>query len=129
MSAALGVAGLQLEQLRSRYPAASAEARPDGTILIVVPEVPLPPGWNQGATVVRFLVPVGYPAAKPDCFFADGSLRLANGSMPSGANVQIPPGAGETCVWFSWHLATWNPAQDTLLTYLRVASERFKSAQ
>ena len=129
MIGALGVAGVHLEQLRTRYPGATAEARPDGTVLVSVPDVALPPGWNQTTTAVRFLVPVGYPAARPDNFFADGTLKLANGNPPANASLQVPSGRSETCTLFSWHLSAWNPTVDTLVTYMRVIADRLQRVQ
>lgn len=129
MSYALGATGSQLAQLRHKFPGAAGEALPDGTVLVSVPNIALPVGWNQISTAVRFLAPVGYPTARPDCFFADGTLRLANGGMPANTNVQQLPGGAEVCVWFSWHVAAWNPATDTLVTYLRVIVDRLGRIQ
>src|SRR5690348_18078468 len=62
------VAELQFEILRQQYPGSRLERLSDGTLLVSVPEVRLPSGWNQDSTTILFLVPVGYPAARPDCF-------------------------------------------------------------
>lgn len=101
-------------------------ARGDGTALITIPDITLPPGWNARQTTVSFLAPVGYPMAKPDCFWASPDLRLANGAMPQSANLSPIPGDPAARLWFSWHLSTWNPLNDTLLTYARVVQERFR---
>jgi len=49
---------------------------------------------------------------------------LADGGVPqaTGAN-QIPHVAGPN-LWFSWHVASWNPNSDGLLTYLYVIKRR-----
>lgn len=125
MTATLGPVDTQLAALRQAYAGASARQLPDGTIMITVPDVELPEGWNQPATAVRFLVPVGYPMARPDCFWTDAGLRLANGGIPQNASgPQQVPHVPEPGFWFSWHLAAWNPATDSLLTYLRVIQNR-----
>src|SRR5690242_20089017 len=94
----------QLKALQLEWPAASAQRLPNGTVLITVPEVPLPTGWTKERSTVRFLAPVGYPHAKPDCFWADVDLRRANGALPQAANEnqEIPESGGQRGLWFSW---------------------------
>lgn len=113
-----------LATLRQVFPKASITALPDGSLLVTVPEVNLPPGWSQTTTTVYFVVPVGYPMARPDCFWADSTLRLAGGGMPTNAGVNTIPGTTEPRLWFSWHVSAWNPASDGLLTYMRVIQRR-----
>lgn len=115
----------QLAALRQMHPDADVRSRGDGTSLVVVPAVELPAGWNQTETGIAFLIPVGFPMAQPDCFWADGSLRLAGDGMPHASNISPVPGEAEPRLWFSWHLATWNPVTDSLLTYVRVIRNRF----
>lgn len=129
MSGGLGIVGAQLDRLRAQFPGADAEPRPDGTTLVKVPALPLPPGWDRETVTVWFLAPVGYPSARPDCFFAEGSLRLSSGALPASANIQPVPGTNDPCVWFSWHVSAWNPVSDTLLTYVRVIADRLGRAQ
>jgi hypothetical protein len=125
MSVMAGPIEEQLTRLQETYPGAEAISLPDGTALVTIPRVSLPPGWNQPVSGVSFIVPVGYPMARPDCFWADSNLRLAGGGMPQNAGVNQAPGQPEPRLWFSWHLAAWNPASDSLLTYLRVIQRRF----
>ena|SRR5579863_2340354 len=108
------------------YPSAAIQETGDGTH-IVSARLTLHAGWNAASTLVRFLVPIPFPAAQPDCFYADPGLRLANGAMPMNAGLQ--PLAGEQLVWFSWHVAYWNPARDSLLGYMRFIAERLRRAQ
>jgi hypothetical protein len=114
----------QAARLQGAYPESTAAPFPDGTTLVTVTNVMLPPGWNQPMTTVRFLVPVGYPMARPDCFWADAALRLASGAMPQSAGVNTVSGTSEQGLWFSWHLGAWNPITDSLLTYVRVIQRR-----
>ena len=124
MTVAVGPVDEQFERLQAVYPGSTAVGRSDGTTLVTVPGVALPPGWSQAATTVRFIVPVGYPMARLDCFWADGGLRLVSGGMPQSAGVNVVPGTTESGLWFSWHLTTWNPVTDSLLTYIRVMQRR-----
>lgn len=99
---------------------------PDGSS-IVSSLMTLPSGWNRTQTMVRFVLPIAFPSAPPDCFFADGDLRLASGQMPSNSGFQ--PLDGEQLLWFSWHLSTWSPATDNIDTYLRFIESRFRNAR
>jgi hypothetical protein len=116
----------QLNRVKKEFPAASVQARGDGSSTIVIPDVPLPAGWNKDHTTVMFLIPVGYPAAKPDCFWADADLKLRTGAPPKSSGLQGPPWGGEPKLWFSWHIEPWNPNRDSLLTFLRAIQDRLQ---
>jgi hypothetical protein len=126
LTAVLGFLEDQLIELALLHPDASTLALPDGTTLITVPNIALPDGWNQTTTRVHFLLPIGYPMSRPDCFWADANLRLSSGMQPSASTVQTLPVSGEQALWFSWHLGLWNPMLDSIITYLRVVRERFE---
>ena len=84
----------QLKLLQTDFPTASASVLPNGGHLIEVPNVQLPPGWSQKAVTVLFIVPPGYPAAQPDCFWVEvngpGRLRLEGGGTPQNSNDTNP---------------------------------------
>jgi hypothetical protein len=68
-----------------------------------------------------------YPAAQPDCFYADLDLRVGAG-MPTNTGIQQL--GADQLLWFSWHLRTsWRPGRDDLLTYLRFIESRFTDAR
>jgi len=117
----------QFEVLCSSEPNASYQKLPDGTYLVIVRGVSLPDGWSKKTTDVKFVVPVGYPFAKLDCFWADSDLRLATGTVPANTGANAIPHVAEPHLWFSWHVGTWNPNVDNLLTYLHVIERRFYS--
>lgn len=121
----------QLAALRSRAPTAELASAPGAIGVVVIQDVKLPPGWNQPTTTVKFVVPAGYPLAALDCFWTAANLRLASGAMPQASQVQSPPvlPGGEPHLWFSWHVQSWNPGRDTLLTYFRVVLGRFKEVR
>jgi hypothetical protein len=116
----------QFEILINDYPNAIYQQLPSGAILVIVPNFCLSPGWTQSATTIKFLAPVGYPFARPDCFWADDQLRLANGGMPQNSNITLIPETNYNQLWFSWHVAQWNPNRDNLSTYIKVIQNRFK---
>jgi hypothetical protein len=114
----------QFEVLRSYATQATLQRLPDGSHLITVPAYELPDGWSKPSVAVKFIAPVGFPLARPDCFWTDADLRLKTGVAPmnTGPN-QLPHSAGPH-LWFSWHVASWNPNNDNLLTYLYVIKRR-----
>lgn len=82
------------------------------------------------ATSLRFLVPVGYPYAALDCFWADQALRLATGGMPQNAAINPIPESGEIGLWFSWHLRQpWSSNHDTLSSWIACINERLRPAR
>lgn len=116
----------QFECLRVQFGKATIQPLPNGTHLVTIPEFELPKGWNSPSTAVKFVVPVGYPLAKPDCFWVDASIRLATGATPQNTGPNPIPDAPGPQLWFSWHVGPWSPSRDTLLTYVRVIQNRFK---
>jgi hypothetical protein len=117
----------QLEELRRVYPdGVETKTLPSGAVLIELKNVTLPKGWNQPSTPVRFLLPVGYPFAAPDCFWADNGLRLESGTQPQATNFQPIPEANMPGIWFSWHVQGWNPNRSNLVTYAKVIEQRLK---
>jgi hypothetical protein len=114
----------QFEVLRTTHGNSELHRLPDGSHLILVPKWALPPGWSKSVVDVRFVAPVGYPMARPDCFWADADLRLANGNVPQATGNNALPHVAGQFLWFSWHVASWNPNSDNLLTYLHVIKRR-----
>lgn len=104
-----------------------------GGMLIEVEDVPIE-GWNRPSAKILFLLPPGYPAGQPDCFWVEpNNFRLADGQTPQAANDgnAIPGDAvsGRSTTWFSWHVQSWNPSRDTLITYFKVILDRLKPAR
>lgn len=119
----------QFEILRTEFPRAGLERLPDGSNVVVIPGFPLPPGWSKTETELMFVAPVGYPFSRPDCFWTESDLRLAGGGVPKNTGTNPIPNQTSPHLWFSWHVAAWNPNSDNLLTYLHVIDRRFEDAQ
>lgn len=118
------VSEIEVARLQAAHLGAQVLRRPDGTAIVVVPEVALPAGWSCRHTCVRWVLSPAYPAAQPDCFYADLDLRLSSGAMPTNTGVQQVD--AQPLLWFSWHLqVAWRPSRDNLLTYLRFIESRF----
>jgi len=118
-----GVPGDELAALASCFPGATVVPSSSPPV-VEVPGVALPTGWSKPAVTVWFVVPSGYPAAQPDCFWTDADLRLTNGLMPQNSGVQTLPSSLTPALWFSWHLTQWRPGRDHLVTYARFIARR-----
>lgn len=114
----------QFEILKTSVPDAVLQPLQDGSNLISVPNIQLPNGWTKGFTEIKFIAPIGYPLSRPDCFWTDPDLRLINGNMPQNTAPNPIPNIASNHLWFSWHLSSWNPNSDNLLTYLNVIKRR-----
>lgn len=122
-----GVLDMQLGHLRERFGDVHTRHLPSGTSLVIVPGVRLPEGWSKPSTTIRFIVPLGYPFAQLDCFWADPDLCLAHGGLPQNSALSPIPETAEPALWFSWHLnGPWNPNRDTLSTWMKVVIERMR---
>ena len=116
----------QFEILRTGQAETILQKLPDGSHLVIVPGVMLPAGWSKPTVIVKFLRQLGYPLARPDCFWTDCDLRLSNGNLPQNTGQNPIPHIGNQHLWFSWHVSSWNPNFDNLLTYLYVIKRRLQ---
>lgn len=121
----------QYEVLAQTEPGSELRELPGGGALVGVPNVAVePPGrWNKSRVKVWFAAPLGYPQARPDCFWAEGGLRLSGGGLPSNSRLQGVPGLEGQWLWFSWHVSSWNPQSDDLRTYVHVIRRRLREAR
>jgi len=106
----------------------------NGSHIVKVTNVGIGPGWNRPTANVLFVVPPGYPAARPDCFWVEpAELRLADGTTPKNTNdANAIPGdnvSSRRTTWFSWHLQSWDPSRDTVETYFNTIMGRLKPAR
>ena len=115
----------QFADLEVRFPATKRRGLANGTSLLEIPNFSLPDGWNKTQTTVAFIVPAGYPYARPDCFWADLDLRLSSGAMPANSGTNPGTGGAQPMLWFSFHPTYWNPNTDSLITYTNVIRARF----
>lgn len=131
-----------LRQIKSRWPQAHIAPGKHGDGLVTIPGYELPSGWLcetldgadlEPATIctVLFRKPCGFPAAKPDHFWVDSRLRLADRSIPEYANYGNTIHGFEwwkDLTWFSWHLQMWDPNRDTLYSFVNAIRMRLKPA-
>lgn len=113
-----------LTEVQLRRPGAAFESMPDGQRLLIVPDVPVPPGWTRAKVTVSIIVPIGFPHANLDCFYTEPDLRLANGADPASSSLQTAFGGQYR--WFSWHVTSWDPMTGRLDQYVRFCESRLK---
>jgi hypothetical protein len=94
-------------------------------IYILFDRYQLPPGWNKDATRLLLITDISYPNSKLDMFWVETNLKLQNGNIPQSADI-LETHLGETWQRFSWHVQTWNPAHDNLITYLATVDARLR---
>ena len=116
----------QFEILKNYIPKVELRELPDRSCLIIASDVELPAGWSKPSVQVKFIAPIGYPLATPDCFWTDVDLRLANNGVPQNTGSNPIPHVGGQHLWFSWHVKSWNPNSDSLLTYFHVIKRRLQ---
>ena len=120
----------QFAILKGEYPDALLTMLPSGAALIEIRNFSLPSGWTKPSISLKFIAPVGYPFARPDCFWTDPDLKLEkSGGLPKNTGSNPIPGVPGTYLWFSWHLAQWDPNKDNLSTYAHVIESRLKELQ
>ena len=126
----VGAAGLlpsvvaQIERARVDFSDLEVVPQPDGFIRVLVPQLPIAPGWDRAALRVLVLLPPGFPTTKPNGFEADPSLRLADGSLPSqGYGVQLI--GTESWGHYCWQAQAWTADRETLWRYLKFIQRRF----
>ncbi|MBU1726807.1 MAG: hypothetical protein KJ880_04175 [Candidatus Omnitrophica bacterium] len=100
---------------------------------VMIPDFPLPEGYNRQSAKLMFLIPNTYPHTGPDCFYVDVGLRLGNGEMPSNYNEHMSVPVGGAWGYFSWHPEIWQSADDinsgdNLLTFMRAVNLRLREA-
>ena len=120
----------EIALLKERYPDLEYGQNYDW---IIIPDFPLPEGYNRTATKLLFLIPNTYPHTAPDCFYVETGLRLANGNLPSNYNEEMSVPIPGPWGYFSWHPEIWQARDeiqkgDNLLSFIRVVNFRLREA-
>lgn len=119
-----------VEKLRRIQPGVQIKEAPGvQAVMVEIPDVQLPKGWNKERITVRFLVPLAYPAAPPDCFWVDEGFALEGGRMPQGSRLEPLAGVNLPLVWFSWHVQQWDPNTHTVSSFFQVIKDRLGKVQ
>lgn len=92
-------------------------------VMLIIDSYPLPAGWSKNTTQLMLKLPVSYPNGKPDMFWTDEDLLLANGDVPHKGDV-IEEVDGRKWRRFSWHPKSWTPGRDDIHTFLAFVDRR-----
>ena len=90
----------QFARVLQDFPGATMAEQPDGTIHVEARNIQVPPGWNKPATSILVILPVTFPEARPNGFYADPDLNLAGGGV--GGEQQVI--AGRHWRYFCWQV-------------------------
>ena len=95
----------------------------DEVIGVVIKNYPLPDSiWDRSAADLLIKTHPTYPNATIDMFWLDPPVSLRRGVPVNGATIEAQ--FGRQWQRFSWHVGTWDPAHDSLMTYLTVVDDR-----
>jgi len=112
-----------IEYLRSL--GCNIEVKEDSEICIIFKDYLIPSNiWNSNKIDLLVVTHPTYPNAKMDMFWVDPHITLKSGVQAQAVSPEIK--CGKNWLRFSWHVQSWNPAHDNLITYLNVVDDRLK---
>lgn len=91
----------EAELLMQAYPA----LKHDGGSWFLIPDYPLPAGWNRTQTEVAFQVPAGYPATPPYGIFVPAGIKFGDAAPSSYTD----PAANQPPFPGTWAIFSWAP--------------------
>jgi hypothetical protein len=110
----------EIESVQSKYPGSYPFEETSGSLILVVPDFPIPPGFTTRSTRIAIRLPSLYPTEKLDLFWVDPALQRSDGGQLSnvmGTGIQM---ADLTWMQISWHdNAPHDPNRVSLLGYLQ----------
>lgn len=106
----------------------NVETADDGLANAMIGDYALPSGYSKPTVALLVRAPMSYRNGKPDMFWTDADLVLADGRVPHKAD-QIETYLGRRWRRFSWHAQNWNPVADDLRTYLEFVNEGLRRAR
>jgi hypothetical protein len=95
---------------------------------IIFVKFPIPESiWNRTVVDLLVVAHLAYPNSKLDMFWVDPTIALKNGNTPKATTNANR--FGRAWQQFSWHVNSWNPGHDNLITYLDVVNDRLRRAE
>lgn len=94
-------------------------------ICIVFKDYSIPSNiWDCDKVDLLVITHSTYPNAKMDMFWVDPPITLKSGALANAVSLETK--CGKNRQRFSWHINSWNPAHDNIITYLNVVNDRLK---
>lgn len=102
----------------------AVEVTVSDAIYIVIKDYPIPEAiWDRSSSDLLVMAYDTYPNAPLDMFWLDPPVSRRNGQADG---VGTETRNGREWQSFSWHIGGWDPAHDSLLTYLDVVDDRLR---
>lgn len=102
------------------------EIHVDSEIHIVFKDYKIPDQiWDPNKTDLLVITHPTYPNAKMDMFWVNPPISLKSGKTAQAAGTTEGK-LGINWLRFSWHVQSWNPGKDNLITYLDVVNDRLR---
>jgi len=94
-------------------------------ICIVIKDYAIPGQiWSRDKVDLLVIAHPSYPNDKMDMFWVNPPITLLNKNQAKAVSMENK--CGKPWQRFSWHVNTWNPGTDNLITYLDVVNERLR---
>lgn len=99
----------------------------ENRVLVVLRDVPLPPGLRVTTTDILFITDKQYPLSALDMFWTDVAVVWNDGTVPRSAET-IETYLGRTWRRFSWHSkGTSAPTRNHLLDHYALVEARWSA--
>lgn len=100
-----------------------------GMICVVIPSLPLPPGFDQQSSDLLLRLPGGYPDLAPDMWWFNPPVRRVDGAAIQATESQEQH-LGRMWQRWSRHLppGQWQSGIDCLQTYLSLVHKELRAA-
>lgn len=113
----------EIDALKAEYPGTEEFEQPDGSVHVIVPNVPLPSTWEPPLTRLLMIIAPSYPNARPN-FFTEPLVNLKT-HPPQITGSAITKIGGIDWRSFCWNPSNWDLSRETLLRFLKFAVTRF----
>ncbi len=112
--------------MAAKYPGATAVDEPDGSVGLIIPALPIPPGFTTPAARIAVRIPALYPAEKLDLFWVDPAVSRSNGSALPNVMAHGVRIAGSSWTQISWHdNSPHDPERISVLGFVRGIGQWF----
>ncbi len=110
----------EIATVAEKYSGTQAVDEPGGSVGLIIPDLPIPPGFTSTTARILVRIPALYPTEKLDLFWLTPALARSNGAglpnvMASGVVM-----ANEQWTQISWHdNSPHDPSRISVLGFVR----------
>lgn len=114
-----------VERLKQDFPKVTVAERSDGSVAVLVEEIPLPSWWEPRTCRVLLMMPPEFPSKQPAFYVSPDIRSKKTGQAPQGnGNANID---GTSWMTLCWSEKPWDPQRETLWRFLKHVQRRFHS--